>query len=135
MLRNFTSTLTPIKAKVTLAVTTSIACLIFAVVVWSGGAPAHGAEAAVVGSVQGPNPRRIETELITLRTWGFEPGEITRPAGRFFLAVDNRSGLRDADVRLFRAAGNSQQLVPLPKGKKGWRKEYELPPGEYRLTE
>jgi hypothetical protein len=78
---------------------------------------------------------RIEAELITIRPWGFYPKEIRRPAGPFFLAVDNRSGLRELDVRLSINIGGLEQTMPLPKRIRGWRNVLDLPPGEYKLTE
>src|SRR5688572_29623754 len=48
--------------------------------------------------------RSVETELITLRPNGFEPAEVTRPAGEFILMVENRSG-RPTDLRFSRVTG------------------------------
>lgn len=78
---------------------------------------------------------RIEAELITLTPHGFEPVEITRPTGRFLLAVDNRSGVLDTTLRLDRETGDRLHEVRLPRGKLGWRNRAELPPGRYVLTE
>jgi len=50
--------------------------------------------------------QRIEAELITLTPDGFEPAEIKRSQGRFLLALDNRSGVREITLRLDREAGN-----------------------------
>jgi len=35
----------------------------------------------------------VQAELITVTPTGFEPSELTRPKGRFLLAIDNQSGL------------------------------------------
>src|SRR5437763_9145966 len=50
---------------------------------------------------------RVEVELITARSAGFEPAEITRPSGRFILAVDNRTELDELVLRLEQEHGNS----------------------------
>src|SRR5258705_7861593 len=42
---------------------------------------------------------RLDAELITLQPSGFEPSEITSPRGAFLLAVDNRSGLEEIELR------------------------------------
>jgi hypothetical protein len=48
---------------------------------------------------QGQSPQApFQAELITTTPAGFEPTEITRPHGRFLLAIDNRSGLEERDV-------------------------------------
>jgi hypothetical protein len=41
-----------------------------------------------------------EAELVKLTTKGFEPAEITRPAGKFLLGVTNRTGLAALSLRL-----------------------------------
>ena len=37
----------------------------------------------------GAEPAQIEAEVITVLSSGFHPTEITRPAGKFLLAVEN----------------------------------------------
>ena len=50
---------------------------------------------------QGQSPQTpLQAELITVTPAGFEPAEITRPQGRFLLAIDNRSGLDEIDFHL-----------------------------------
>jgi hypothetical protein len=82
-----------------------------------------------------PTPARIETELVTIRRHGFEPQEITRPAGPFFLAVENRSSLEEVTLRLDRVGGNRLREVNVPRKKLDWRDALDLPPGHYVLTE
>lgn len=78
---------------------------------------------------------RVETEVLTIRPTGFEPSELTRPQGRFLLAVNNRSGLAEVNLRLDRVAGNRLREVRVPRNKLDWREFVELPPGRYLLTE
>src|SRR5262245_19324241 len=48
---------------------------------------------------------RTQLELVTIRTRGFEPAQITRSKGRFVLAVYNRSGLEEVNLHLDQEAG------------------------------
>lgn len=78
---------------------------------------------------------RIEAELITIKPTGFDPLEIRRPPGRFYLRVNNRSGIHDLELRLDQERGARVQDVRLPRGRLGWNKMLELPPGRYTLSE
>ena len=84
--------------------------------------------------IQGQAPAdQLETELITATPTGFEPAEITRPQGRFMLAVDNRSGLHELEM-YFERETQGRINVPLSrKGKMAWREVIDLPPGSYVL--
>jgi hypothetical protein len=84
---------------------------------------------------QMPATQRVEAELITLTPSGFEPSEINRTEGRFLLAVDNRSGIREITLRLERENGGRLQEIRLPIGKLDWRHWVDLPPGRYILAE
>lgn len=78
---------------------------------------------------------RIEAEVITIHPTGFEPREITRPAGLFLLAVENRSGLQIVQLRLDDAAGPRLRDVQMPTKTHDWRDGLDLAPGKYALTE
>lgn len=78
---------------------------------------------------------RTEVEIVTLRASGFEPKEISRPPGPFFLAIDNQSGLEVIDVSLDKETGHKLQSVDLSKGKAKWRQKLTLAPGVYLLRE
>jgi hypothetical protein len=82
-----------------------------------------------------PAPARVEVQVITVRPRGFEPSNITRPAGIFLLAVDNRSGLDELLLRLDREAGNRVHEQRVPRKKLDWRGAFDLTPGHYVLTE
>lgn len=88
----------------------------------SGGAPGRLA------------PSGLEAEVIVLRDRGFEPSEITRPAGPFLLAVDTRIGAKDADLVLSQVGGGKMREQKLPSGRRAWREQVDLPPGQYVLT-
>ena len=78
---------------------------------------------------------RIESELITIKPSGFDPLEIRRPVGRFYLRINNRSEINDLELRLDREQGPRVQDVRLPRGRLAWNKILELPPGKYVLSE
>lgn len=78
---------------------------------------------------------RLEAERITLRPTGFEPAEITRPAGRFLLAVNDRSGEESITLLLVRGPTNlvSEARIRERPRKYEWRQVVNLPAGRYEL--
>ena len=80
-------------------------------------------------------PTAMEAERITVRRYGFEPARITRPAGRFVLALDNRSDSQELDLRLTRAAGGWGRQRRLSGHASRWHAVVDPPPGLYVLTE
>jgi len=78
---------------------------------------------------------QVEIQRITLRPDGFEPESIAIPARKFFLAVDNRSGLTEMALRLDRQAGPLIQSVNIDHKKLDWIDLFELSPGTYTLSE
>lgn len=92
------------------------------------GGPSRRAEPAA-------NPQRLEAELITLLPSGIDPAEIRRPRGPFVLAVENRSGSHELDLRLSRENGERLHEARMLRGRLGWKKHVDLPPGSYLLTE
>jgi hypothetical protein len=99
--------------------------------------PATIAERPASASLsQGDSPReRIEAELISIGPNGFEPAEITRPAGRFLLAIQNRSGLAEITLLVNREDSHARFLTPTRKKRQDWRDVIAPPPGRYVLTE
>lgn len=78
---------------------------------------------------------RVESEIVTIRPTGFEPSRITRPPGKFYLFVENLTGLGEVNLRL-EALGAARLFdVRVPLAKRDWRQLVELPPGEYSVTE
>lgn len=87
-------------------------------------------EAAMM--VQGPQAA-VQAELITVTPTGFEPSEVTRPKGRFLLAIDNQSGLDEVNF-YFERETVGRVSVPLSRrGKIAWREIVDLTPGTYIL--
>ena len=79
--------------------------------------------------------RRLEAEHLTLRPTGFEPSEITRPAGRFLLAVNDRSGEESITLLLVRGPSDlvSEARIRERPRKHEWRQVVNLPAGRYEL--
>ena len=91
------------------------------------------AQADTVSSALAQRREPLEAELVTVTPTGFEPGEITRPRGRFILAIDNRSGLDEVQMYLERETGALVNSGPTRKGKLAWRDVIDLSPGVYVL--
>ncbi len=98
------------------------------------------ASAAPTTPVIATSPGSKERKLlgfarVTLTRRGFQPAEITRPAGQFLLAVDNRSEVDQLTFRLERDNKSRLHEKQLPKGGVKWREVVDLPPGHYVLAE
>jgi len=121
---------------VLLPTTLVIVCLLAAASVGARhGWPTKPSDGAASAQATG----QVESELITLRPFGFEPAEINRPAGEVVLIINNRSLLQEVSLTLSRAQGNrpTDKLkdVGLKKGQVNWLDRFNLPPGDYVLTE
>ena len=101
------------------------------------GVTSHSAEAQASTPELLPQQRRLEAERITLRPAGFEPAIITRPAGRFLLAINDRSGDSDTQITFARETGERLQTIRMrdTARKYEWRKVIDLPPGRYVVYE
>jgi hypothetical protein len=77
---------------------------------------------------------RAEAELVKLTSKGFEPAEITRPAGKFLLGVTNRTGLPELSLRLIHESRRSVDGKRLGH-EMGWHRVLDLPAGNYVLRE
>ena len=71
---------------------------------------------------------------ILLKPAGFVPREISRPAGPYYFAVGNLSGVREVALRLDREHGERLHQVNARR-EKPWRQIVHLAPGIYLLTE
>lgn len=78
---------------------------------------------------------KFEVERITVREWGFEPKEINRPPGPFFLIVQNQSGLEKIELSLVEDSGKPRKKLPDTRNSLTARQRLELPPGTYWLKD
>ena len=73
-------------------------------------------------------------ELVTLTRFGFEPAEITRRDGHFFLAIENRSAARNLTIRIDPERGNRVREITQETDELNWVDELKLPPGRYQIS-
>lgn len=85
-------------------------------------------EAKGVGSNQAPS----DVLLVSLLPTGFEPSEVTHPAGKFLFGVNNRTGLDDLRFQLIDESGRPVGEKRMVK-EKIWRKVIEPTAGRYVL--
>jgi hypothetical protein len=85
----------------------------------------------------------VDTETVVIVTDGFEPTQITRPKGAFFLTVENRTGPRSLSLYLENSANVqvAQGQIPAEQTEQGlnyqlgWAELFDLPVGTYVLRE
>lgn len=77
----------------------------------------------------------VEAEVITLRPEGFDPPEVSRPAGRVLFVVDNKSGAEEVVLRLDAADGSRLHEARARRNTRALRRVVNLQPGAYTLTE
>lgn len=82
-----------------------------------------------------------QVKLVTLSPRGFEPDEILVTQKRFVLAIDNRSQLDEVSIQFLQVTGKPAaplsrlQQWRMPRARVNANTLFELPPGDYLLTE
>jgi uncharacterized cupredoxin-like copper-binding protein len=120
---------------------TAVPVLLIVLIGTAAVASAHLICAALAEKVPKAQPIQaqsmLETQRITLTPMGFEPAEVTRPAGRFLLAINDRSGQRDSSFVLRHSTGERLRefRVGETHRKHEWREVVNLPPGRYLLSD
>lgn len=92
-------------------------------------------EAAIVATQSRAPGTRLPSHLITILPGGFQPAEARWPKERFFLAIDNRSGVDDITLRVDREVGGRLKEVNLKMRRQRSAGVFDPPPGKYVLTE
>lgn len=90
---------------------------------------------ALPNTLQSVAVQQGAVELITITPRGFEPSQISRPAGRVMLVINNKSELAETVLRVIREDGTRLREVRLPMNRRSWREAVNLPAGRYRITE
>lgn len=72
---------------------------------------------------------------VTLHSNGFDPSELSIPASRFLLSLDNRSGVTELVLRLSKADGTQIRELRIAGGGGDWSEMFDLPAGSYTLAE
>ena len=108
-------------------------CLLFLLgaVKFAPAAPSRGVSSGNALNAQD----ELDEVTLTLRSEGFDPSEIMRPAGPFMLSVDNRSGLDKVTLALRRGDGNKVLEIKVLDRYGDWSERIELQPGRYTLSE
>ena len=89
------------------------------------------AKAAPVGATQDPDvPQGL---LFELRPAGFSPAETRVVAGKYFLMLQNRSGIRDLTFKLARE--NEGNVASSNQQQRDWKGTVHLGAGTYVLSE
>ena len=99
---------------------------------------ANGAVTGTPATVTQRHFRRdhdMTVEMISVGPDGFQPANLTRPSGRFLLAINNRSGLKELTFQLLREDDRLMQEARVDPKQPNWRSLVNLPAGTYRLTE
>lgn len=77
----------------------------------------------------------LKSVLFTIHSQGFEPNDITLPAGKYVLVVDNRSGAEDVQLNLRRGQSEKLKEAKLSRKEMDWYSVIELAPGQYSLSD
>ena len=93
------------------------------------------ADAAAPAPQEGEGRESAELVVINLRPEGFEPSEMTLPAGRHLFVFNNRTGLDEFALRLERDGQGTVREGRPPRFKRNWRQMVRLAPGTYVVTE
>lgn len=80
-------------------------------------------------------PGQTRAELITITPRGFEPSQITRPAGRALVVVVNKSEHPTTTLRLLAENGSVLGQVQMPRNRRRWSQFVTLVPGRYRIVD
>lgn len=80
-------------------------------------------------------PREARAEVFTVTPAGFEPAEVTLPAGDYLLVFNNRTGLDEFELRLDREGHGTMRRARAPRRKRALREMLKLTPGSYVVTE
>jgi hypothetical protein len=78
---------------------------------------------------------KLSRVSITILPEGFEPGELTMPAGKVLLAINKRIGAHSLDLEL-RLEGKQEviRIVNMPEKVLSYSEIFNLHPGNYTLT-
>jgi len=78
---------------------------------------------------------KIGSESILITRYGFQPAEIRRAPGKFFLEVQNRSGVNPLVLRVSAQNGSTLKEITVTSDQLDWADEVNLPGGQYSVTE
>jgi hypothetical protein len=88
-----------------------------------------------VKAAQGGTSPRNRAVYFRITPLGIEPAELTLPAGRYLVAIDNDSGFNALDVKIDKEGGPRLGNAQLPSGRRKWREFVDFTPGRHVLTD
>ena len=94
--------------------------------------PNNTAKGASKNNAQSPSVKAIR---FVISRHGIEPAELTIPAGRYFVAVDNALDSNDMDLDIDRVNGPRVKNGKTREGQLKFRDFVDFTPGQYVLTE
>jgi hypothetical protein len=81
-------------------------------------------------------PASVRVAPIVLRPHGFEPAKLEIGSGKILIAVYNRTGLAEINLRIERELGGEHIKEETVKaGRRHWKTMMELAPGSYVVRE
>ena len=86
-------------------------------------------------SLPSGSERRLPTHLLALNIEGFEPAEVIWERKEFLLVIDNRTAITELTFQLNRVQGTHVKEIKLKARKQRSAGVFDLPPGQYVLTE
>jgi hypothetical protein len=93
------------------------------------------AQSETVKSASATSKKEVLPSIaVTLTRRGFEPGDVTMSASRFFLTVENRSEHRGLTLLIDPEHGNRVREFTEPEDELDWTDELHLTPGRYTLA-
>jgi hypothetical protein len=97
--------------------------------------PSAGDSQQILESAGQRAKEKIGSESIAITRHGLEPREISRVGGRFFLLVENRSGVNPLVFRVTAQSGSRLKEFTLTRDQLDWADEVNIPEGQYTITE
>jgi hypothetical protein len=82
-----------------------------------------------------PTPPAIKAVRFVISRRGIEPAQLTIPAGRYWVAVDNEFDLDEIDLNIDRVNGPRVKNGKTRKGQLKFRDFVDFTPGQYVLSE
>jgi len=81
-------------------------------------------------------PASMRVAPIVLRPHGFEPAKLEIASGKILIAVYNRTGLGEINLRIERELGGDRiKEETVAPGRRHWKTMVELAPGSYVVRE
>lgn len=88
-----------------------------------------------IALAEGRDKSKVEVLPIQLKSQGFVPREIKRPAGDYLFSVSNQSGSDEIDLTFQAEQRGRLSETRIKKERLRWRQKLSLTPGTYLLTE